>query len=53
MHLLKYHDVHVTFFTGPALRLDNEAGYPHFGRGSVTYEIDATALDAFLDGWLA
>jgi hypothetical protein len=51
--LLREAGVDVTVFTGPALRLNNDEGYPNFGLPQYAdYEIDEVAFTRFLDGWL-
>lgn len=45
--------VDVTVFTGPAVRLNNEPGYPYFGLPDYAdYTIDEDEFARFLDGWL-
>ena len=45
--------VDVTLFTGPALKLNNELGYPHFGLPQYAdYAVDISEFASFLDSWL-
>lgn len=46
--------IDLTLFTGPAIRLNNEPGFPNFGFPQYAdYEIDVDAFSRFLDEWLA
>jgi Glycosyltransferase 61 len=52
-YLLQEVGLDVTIFTGPALRLNNEAGWPNYGhRQYADYELDERAFAEFLDEWL-
>ncbi|MBV8155854.1 MAG: glycosyltransferase family 61 protein [Candidatus Eremiobacteraeota bacterium] len=52
-YIVQQNDIDVTLFTGPAIRLNNEPGYPNFGFPHYAdYEIDTTAFADFLDEWL-
>lgn len=52
-YIVQDHGIDVTLFTGPALRRNDEPGYPNFGfKHYADYEIDTNALARFLDGWL-
>jgi Glycosyltransferase 61 len=45
--------VDVTVFTGPAVRLNNDPGFPNFGLPQYAdYEIDEPRFADFLDDWL-
>jgi hypothetical protein len=52
-YIVEDNNVDVTLFTGPAIRRNNEPGYPNFGFPHYAdYEIDTNAFERFLDIWL-